>query len=340
MDFVLGLPRTLRKHDSIFVVVDRFSKMAHFILCSKTSNASKVANLDFAEIVKLYGLPKTIVSDRDVQFMSYFWKTLWHLLGTKLKFSAAYHPQTDGQTEVVNRSLGNLLRCLVGENGRTWDTIFPIAQFAYNNFVNRSISMSPFEVVHGYKLRRPLDLLPMSPHARVSEFAVKFASRMHDLHQEIIKRIHASNNQYKIQVDSRRRHLEFDVGDYVMIRIRPERFPSGAVKKLQARSAGPFKVLKRIGSNAYIIDIPSDYGISSIFNIEDLVSFKVSTVVPSDPFKEPSHEHIDNPIIDPPHHHFVHKHIKNPLISFWSRLFSLGMALFTASWFAGIDSLS
>ena len=159
--------------------------------------------------------------------------------------------------------------------------------------------MSPFEVVHGYKLRRPLDLLPMSPHARVSEFAVKFASRMHDLHQEIIKRIHASNNQYKIQVDSRRRHLEFDVGDYVMIRIRPERFPSGAVKKLQARSAGPFKVLKRIGSNAYIIDIPSTYGISSTFNIEDLVSFKGPIVVPFDHFEEPSQDHIDTLIIDP-----------------------------------------
>ena len=109
-----------------------------------------------------------------------------------MKFSAAY--QTDGQTEAVNRSLGNLLRCLVGENGWTWDSILPIAQFTYNNFVNRSIGMSPFEVVHGYKPRRPLDLLLMSPDARVSESAVEFASLMHDLHQEIIKRIHASNN--------------------------------------------------------------------------------------------------------------------------------------------------
>uniref|UniRef100_A0A2N9HIP4 Integrase catalytic domain-containing protein n=1 Tax=Fagus sylvatica TaxID=28930 RepID=A0A2N9HIP4_FAGSY len=154
MDFVLGLPRTLRKHDSIFVVVDKFSKMAHFILCSKTSNASKVANLVFEEIVKLYGLPKTIVSDRDVRFMSYFWKTLWHLLGTKLKFSAAYHPQTDGQTKVVNRSLGNLLRCLVGENGRTWDTILPIAQFAYNNSVNRTFTRT---------ISTTLSLTPPSP---------------------------------------------------------------------------------------------------------------------------------------------------------------------------------
>ena len=127
MDFVLGLPRTFRKHDSILVVVDRFSKMAHFLPCSKTFDASNIAKLYFDEIVKLYGFPKTIVSDRDVRFMSYFWKTLWHLMGTKLKFSTAFHPQTNGQTKVVNHSLGNLLRCLVSEANRNWDSILPVA---------------------------------------------------------------------------------------------------------------------------------------------------------------------------------------------------------------------
>ena len=112
IDFVLGLPRTFRKHDSILVVVNRFSKMAHFLPCSKTSDDSKIAKLYFDKIVKLYGLPKTIVSDRDVRFMSYFWKTLWHLVGTKLKFSMAFYPQT----EVVNHSLGNLFWCLMGFN--------------------------------------------------------------------------------------------------------------------------------------------------------------------------------------------------------------------------------
>ena len=123
---MLGLPRTFRKHDSILVAVDRFFKMAHFLPCSKTSNASKIAKLYFDEIVKLYGLPKTIVSDRDVCFMSYFWKTLWHLVGTKLKFSTKFHPQTKSQSKVVNRSLGNLLRCLMGEANRNWDSILPI----------------------------------------------------------------------------------------------------------------------------------------------------------------------------------------------------------------------
>ena len=127
MDFVLGLPYTFRRHDSILVVVDRFSKMAHFLPCSKTSNASKIAKIYFDGIVKLYGLPKTTVSGRDVHFMSYFWKTLWHLVGTKLKIFTVFHPQTDGQTEVVNRSLGNLLRCLVGEANQNWDSILPTA---------------------------------------------------------------------------------------------------------------------------------------------------------------------------------------------------------------------
>jgi hypothetical protein len=185
MDFVLGLPTTQRGHDSIFVVVDRFSKMAHFIPCQKTSDATHIANLFFKEVIRLHGLPRSIVSDRDSKFIGHFWRTLWKKMGTNLMFISAYHPQTDGKTEVVNRSLGDLLRSLVTEHHNSWDNVFPQAEFAYNDSVNQSTGKIPFEIVYGRKLRGVFELRDSEKIITKSTSAEEFVEAMKELHSKV-----------------------------------------------------------------------------------------------------------------------------------------------------------
>jgi len=191
MDFILGLPRTARGFDSIFVVMDRFSKMAHFIPCHKVDDAQNVSKLFFREVVRLHGLLRSIVSDRNLKFISHFWKTFWEKLDTKLQFSTSCHPQTDGQTEVVNRSLSTMLRAVMRGSHKFWDEYLPHIEFAYNRVVHKTTNISPFEVVYGFNPLTPSDLLPLpNPQTFVhKEGAIKaeFVKKMHEKVKEQIQ---------------------------------------------------------------------------------------------------------------------------------------------------------
>ena len=148
-------------------------------------DASNVADLFFREIVRLHGMPRTIVSDRDAKFLSYFWKTLWAKLGTKLLFSTTCHPQTDGQTEVVNRTLSTLLWAIIKKNIKTWEDCLPHIEFAYNRSVHSAIKYSPFEIVYGFKFLTPLDLTPLPVSERVNLDGKKKAETFKQIHKKV-----------------------------------------------------------------------------------------------------------------------------------------------------------
>jgi hypothetical protein len=157
MDFIVGLPRTAKGYDSIWVIVDRLTKIAHFLLVRIKYTVATYAELYIARILSFHGVPKTIVSDRGPQFVSKFWEELHKALDTKLLHSSAYHPQTSGQTERVNQILEDMLRACALEFPQKWDGCLPLAEFSYNNSYQESIKMAPFEALYGRRCRTPLN---------------------------------------------------------------------------------------------------------------------------------------------------------------------------------------
>jgi translation initiation factor IF-1 len=270
MDFVLGLPRTKRGRDSVFMVVDGFSKMAYFIPYHKTDNASHVADLFFNEVMRLYGAPNTIVSDQDAKFLSHFWRTLWYKLGTKLLFSTTCHPQTNGQTEVVNRTLSTMLRTILKDNLRLWEECLPHIEFDYNRSIHSTTKLSPFMVVYGFNPRAPIDLLPLPPSEIVNLDATQRSELILKLHETTKLQIEKMNERYRIASNKGRKEVKLEPGDLVWVHLRKDRFPDLRKSKLMPRAAGPFKVLEKINVNAYKLELHPEFGVSSTFNISDL----------------------------------------------------------------------
>jgi hypothetical protein len=218
---VLGLPRTKKECDSIFVVVDRFSKIAHFIPCHKTDDASHIADLFFKEIICLIGVPNTIVSDRDTKFLSHFWITLWAKLGTKL-FSTTCHPQTVGQTKVVNMTLSRMLRAVLKKNIKMWEEYLPHVEFAYNHSLHSTTKMCPFEIIYGFLPLALIDLMPLPSSEKLNFDATQGAEFMLKLYETTKENIERMNAKYKLIGDKGRKQLDFAPDDLVWLHLRKE----------------------------------------------------------------------------------------------------------------------
>jgi hypothetical protein len=149
MDFIVGLPMTARKFDSIWVIVDRLTKSTHFIPVNSKYRVEKYAKIYIARVICLYGVLKMIISNQGSQFVTHFWEQLHAFLGTHLIHNSAYHPQTDGQTERANQILEDMLRARVMEYQGSWDKNLLWAEFSYNNSYQESLKMAPFEVLYG-----------------------------------------------------------------------------------------------------------------------------------------------------------------------------------------------
>jgi hypothetical protein len=211
---------------AFFVVVDRFSKMAHFIPYHKTDIASYIADLFFTKIVCLHGVPNTIVSDRDAKFLSHFWRTLWFKLGTKLLFSTTYHPQTDGQTKVVNRTLSTMLRAVLKDNLRLWEECLPHIEFSYNRSIHTTTKISPFMVVHGFNPCAPIDLLPLPTSEIVNLEATQCSKFILKLHEPTMLQIEKMNEKYLIAARKGRKEVKLEPGELVWVHLRKDRFPN------------------------------------------------------------------------------------------------------------------
>ncbi|KAK9177819.1 hypothetical protein WN943_027008 [Citrus x changshan-huyou] len=245
---------------------------------SQTDDATNIANLFFKEIVRLHGVPRSIVSDRDAKFLSHFWKTLWGKLGTKLLFSTTFHPQTDGQTEVVNRTLSTLLRAIIQKNLKTWEECLPHVEFAYNRTVHSATKFSPFEIVYGFNPLTPLDLLPLPINERASIDGKKKAEFVKQLHERTRQHIEKRTEQYATQANKGRKQVVFQPGDWVWVHMRKERFPAQRRSKLLPRGDGPFQVVARINDNAYKLVRLGIFNESFVLQLICLFCFKLVNV--------------------------------------------------------------
>jgi hypothetical protein len=272
LDFVVALPKTQGGYDAVCVFVDRLTKMVHLVPTTTSVTAEQTARLLFDNVVRLHGVPKSIVSDRDPRFSSHFWDALGKLVGARTLLSTAFHPQTDGQTERMNRTFGDMLRAFAGQAPAAWDTHLTAAEFAMNNAVNRSVGKSPFFLNYGYNPATPvwreLDL----PVPAAKAFVKSFVSRLTDARSCL----EAAQQRTAAYYNQGKKDVTFSPGQLVLLSTKNLRMTVEGSRKLLPRSIGPFPVVRMVGHAAAELQLPPHMRIHKTFHVSLLRPYRTA----------------------------------------------------------------
>ena len=272
LDFVTGLPRTLNGHDAVLVVVDRFTKWAYLIPTQTTVDAKGTAELFHTVVFSRHGMPKRIISDRDSRFTSHFWRAFFEEMGTTLAMSTAYHPQTDGQTERVNRVIEEALRSFVQNSQVDWDRCLPNLQFAYNTSKHSSTGETPFYLNYGKHPVVPAELMrdaSSSADQQVPATSTYVADLKASIAQAVLQ-LEKSRERQRNVADRRRQDQQYAIGDRVLLSTAHMALPPNLTRKLARLYEGPFVIEATVGENAYKLKLPDSVKLHPVFNVSQL----------------------------------------------------------------------
>ena len=276
-DLITALPAS-GGYNAVLTFVDRLTKAVHFVPTTKDVTAKQLAQLFFANIFRVHGLPKVIVSDRDPKFTSKFWTHLFGMVGTKLAMSTAFHPQTDGQTERAHRTLEDMLRSFVNDRQNNWVSLLPALEFAYNNSVQASTGYQPFFLLYGRKPYVPPkligeeDLPPTegSPSLRAHSFLGELRRALAAAKANLA----GAQRRQKEYADRSRRDVTFAAGDEVMLEAEHLNLPgAGPSSKLNGAWVGPFAIVEMVHPLAARLKLPDSLGFHPVVHVSRLKHF-------------------------------------------------------------------
>ena len=281
----MELPATRKGYTAILVFVDRLTKMVHLAPTHSEVSAEQTAQLYVDNVIKHHGFQTDIVSDRDPRFTGRFWRQVCELVGTRQNLSTAFHPETDGQTERVNRVIGEYLRSFVNTAQDNWDLLLPMAEFAVNNSVHTSTEYTPFYLNSGQHPLNPLaieanrghrDLTLTGGDAGKLPAVQAFVKNISETVHQAKIHLQAARDRQKSYADQNRRELSFSVGDEVLLRTKNLKLKTTGPRKLFPKWVGPFPVEKSVGNVAYRLTLPSSMRCHPVFHVSNLQPYRSS----------------------------------------------------------------